>query len=701
MNEISVFWKFISNIGISNSEQMNDYQRVRLINQLLVLNLFCLGIAIPIYQQLNNPDMVIVSTVAFLMMAGGIVLSQLKKHDILQHYFIIANLGIVVFGTIMLNSWIHFYIFLFPLTVIVHYLYHQQTYYKYYVAVFLIILLVILVLIRPILDVASIEQYINNVLIIIAMIAQLAVLNFFTQETKAREKELLKKQQFIEEAQDIAKLGNWEYYIDQKLTKWSPKMYDILNLPKGHTPDFEMDILRNVSNYRPLIRHIICSEQTGKKFSFRFPHQMKVTKKWFRITGRLSFSEGHKSFKLSGTLQDVTESVQIEQQLAKSHSLLEATLEATVEGILVVDLDGHVLSYNQKFLDIWKIPTLVIDQRNDEILLQIAKNSVVNVGQFTEKVIELYKHPEYISIDLLELKDGRMLERYSQPQQLGGNIIGRVWSFRDVTEDLKSKQQIKGLLQEVRVQKEQLELQTLQLRQSNDELQRSNKELEQFAYVASHDLQEPLRMVGNFVGLLEEEYENELGEDGKLYIKFAVGGVTRMSKLIDNLLNYSRVGRREILIKNVNIKEVIQHKILDLRERIKEKNAVVLVDNDLPSLITCEQEQIGIVLYNLIGNALKFNINEKPKILIGGEEKEDHFQFFVMDNGIGIDEKYQERIFEVFKRLHRKEEFEGTGIGLSLCKRIIIRHGGNIWFESELGKGTTFYFTISKNIKND
>ncbi|MEM8906964.1 MAG: ATP-binding protein, partial [Bacteroidota bacterium] len=171
----------------------------------------------------------------------------------------------------------------------------------------------------------------------------------------------------------------------------------------------------------------------------------------------------------------------------------------------------------------------------------------------------------------------------------------------------------------------------------------------------------------------------------------------RMSKLIQNLLSYSRVGRNDSTFQKIDLNNVIDKKILDLTQRIIDRRACVEM-HDLPRAIQCEPHQLGIVFYNLIGNAIKFNQSESPKVLVTKEEKENEWLFAIQDNGIGIDSRYKDKVFQIFKRLHRREEYEGTGIGLSLCKRIIHRHKGRIWFHSELGEGTTFYFTISKRL---
>ena len=233
--------------------------------------------------------------------------------------------------------------------------------------------------------------------------------------------------------------------------------------------------------------------------------------------------------------------------------------------------------------------------------------------------------------------------------------------------------------------------------QSNEELIRSSQDLEQFAYIASHDLQEPLRMVGNYVQLLNRRYYNNIDENGKTYIDFAVEGVTRMSELLLNILNFSKVGKMDIQLYDTYLKKIVEDKIVDLNSVIKEKNVnIELVE--LPLKIRCEPAQIGTVFQHLINNAIKFNKNPEPKITIKCEEQSDYWLFSIEDNGIGIKSEYQDKVFEIFKRLNTRDKYEGHGIGLSICKRIIYRHGGKIWLKSEIDKGTTFYFTISKNI---
>lgn len=228
----------------------------------------------------------------------------------------------------------------------------------------------------------------------------------------------------------------------------------------------------------------------------------------------------------------------------------------------------------------------------------------------------------------------------------------------------------------------------------NDELRRSNKELEQFAYVASHDLQEPLRMVSSFTQLLQKRYKDQLDEDAQQFIHYAVDGAVRMQGLINDLLNYSRIGTKGHKFAPVDFNQVMGKTISNLTISIQEKNALVINDT-LPTVIG-DEGQLVQLMQNLVGNALKF-CKTSPRVIISTVEQDGHYLFSVKDNGIGIDKQYFDKIFLIFQRLVTKEEYSGTGIGLAICKRIVERHGGNIWIESEVGEGTTFYFTLLKN----
>jgi signal transduction histidine kinase len=230
------------------------------------------------------------------------------------------------------------------------------------------------------------------------------------------------------------------------------------------------------------------------------------------------------------------------------------------------------------------------------------------------------------------------------------------------------------------------------LNRQADELKRSNADLEQFAYVASHDLQEPLRMVSGFTGLLKRRYGGKLDADADEYIEFAVSGANRMQSLINDLLSYSRVGREEVAAKAVDTQAALDQALANLQTAIEERSAMVSCGH-LPT-VWANHGMLVRLFQNLISNALKFCKAERPIVRIQAEARGGDWVFSVADNGIGIDPQYKDRIFLIFQRLHKQSEYPGTGIGLAVCKRIVERNGGRIWLESEPGKGTTFFFTL-------
>lgn len=230
------------------------------------------------------------------------------------------------------------------------------------------------------------------------------------------------------------------------------------------------------------------------------------------------------------------------------------------------------------------------------------------------------------------------------------------------------------------------------LKQTLAELTRSNTELEQFAYIASHDLQEPLRDMSNFSQLLMVRYKDKFDKNANQFIDFIAEGAIRMQKMIDNLLQYSRIGTHGKPFEPANCEDVLNQAITSLKAAVEENGAVVTHD-PLPTVIA-DTSQMTQLFQNLISNAIKFRRKEPPHVHISAEQKVNKWLFSVQDNGIGIAPEFSERIFMMFQRLHTRTEYPGTGIGLAISQKIVERHGGRIWVESELGRGSTFYFTI-------
>jgi len=230
-----------------------------------------------------------------------------------------------------------------------------------------------------------------------------------------------------------------------------------------------------------------------------------------------------------------------------------------------------------------------------------------------------------------------------------------------------------------------------ELRKSTEELKRTNADLEQFAYAASHDLQEPLRMISSYTKLLCVRYKGQLDSDADEFIGYIVESTLRMQSLINDLLTYSMIGKDKV-VTEVDCNEVLQKVLMMLGGEIKE-SGVDIKYTSLPS-IQGEASQIIQLFYNLLSNAIKFSKNDVPKIDIKAKKDDENWLFSFKDNGIGLEQEYSGRIFDIFQRLHGRSKYPGTGVGLAICKKVVEHNGGNIWVDSKAGKGATFYFTI-------
>lgn len=230
------------------------------------------------------------------------------------------------------------------------------------------------------------------------------------------------------------------------------------------------------------------------------------------------------------------------------------------------------------------------------------------------------------------------------------------------------------------------------MRQQTEELERSNRELQEFAYVASHDLQEPLRLVSTHVQLLERRYRGRLDQDADEFIDFALEGVNRLKGLISDLLSYSKVGTDGKEFTPVEMEAILAH-VMDNLHSAVEAHKVIVTHDPLPRVLGNGEQMIQL-LQNLMDNSIKFRGKEAPRVHVGARQLSEKWLFFVRDNGIGIDPQYTERVFALFQRLHSRDDYPGTGIGLAICRKIVERHGGHIWVDSEPGKGATFYFTL-------
>lgn len=357
------------------------------------------------------------------------------------------------------------------------------------------------------------------------------------------------------------------------------------------------------------------------------------------------------------------------EELRQSEERYKVLSETSPDMIFVIDRDGHIQYVNQLAAKQFGTSAEYITGKK---LTDLFPPSVVD--------------DQKVKIDKV-LHTGIPISNESLMIFPGGNV----WldtKLVPIYEDSGQITAVMGVSRDITQRKQADD----SLNKANEELARSNTELERFAYVASHDLQEPLRMVTSYLQLLERRYKDRLDGDALEFINYAVDGSRRMKTLINDLLAYSRVGTRGKEFAPTDCNLVLSQVLLMLQPAIEETNAVITND-PLPKLLA-DEVQIEQLFQNLVGNAIKFHGENPPTIHISALIEQDNWVFSVRDNGIGIDPQYFDRVFIIFQRLHSREEYQGTGIGLAISKRIVERHGGRIWIESEAGKGSTFFFTI-------
>ena len=411
---------------------------------------------------------------------------------------------------------------------------------------------------------------------------------------------------------------------------------------------------------------------------------------------------------LYSIIHDITKRKQAENELQTTLERFYNILSFMNAGVLLVTAENRTEFVNQAFcnyFDLKEEPSDLVGLSASEMIKKI-KVAYKDHEKAVVRIREIVDDWKPVVSEEIPMRNGHTCLRDFVPIFVRGEHYGRLWLHLDITEQKSTEDKLK------KTKKEILEINTilkkeikdheqteLKLRELVTELKRSNKELEQFAYVSSHDLQEPLRMVALFTQLLERRYKGKLDSDADDYINFIVEGAQRMKLLIDDLLAYSRVNTKGGEFESVDLDNVMNTVLSNLHLFSEENKAEIIIDEPLPT-IRADPSQMVHIFQNLITNGIKFNDKKTPKIHISAQINGNEWVFKVSDNGIGIATEYQEKIFEIFKRLHDRQEYPGTGIGLAICQKIIERHGGKIWVESEMGKCSTFYFNIPDKNKS-
>lgn len=392
-----------------------------------------------------------------------------------------------------------------------------------------------------------------------------------------------------------------------------------------------------------------------------------------------------------GIARDISERKQAEESLSETISLLQATLESTTDGILVVDLKGRIIDYNSKFIEVWEMPESIITEgktkdlvapENAEIAMKHIVGKLSDPQQFISKVQSLYHKPEAESFDVLNFKDGRIIERFSKPQYLNDAPVGRVWSFRDVTDRKKVEDELRIALEKAT---------------ESDRLKSA------FLATMSHELRTPLNAIIGFSDIIDDsmsvpeiiQYNKTINDSGN-----------HLLTIVEELFDLSLIETGVINIKKEdhNLSSLLQnvHQIIKSEQQKIKKDHLDLTQITPPEsrnlVVYTDASKLKQILLNLLKNSLRFTIAGSINygFKVDTKEGEKRLLFYVEDTGIGISKDEQEYIFEIFRQVDDKttKTYGGTGIGLSICKKLVCVLDGEIWVESNIGKGSTFYFTI-------
>lgn len=487
------------------------------------------------------------------------------------------------------------------------------------------------------------------------------------QDTTVRE-----SRERLDLALSSARIGAWDWIIAQDVVSWDTLMHEHFGLAPG-------TFAGNIAGFEALVHpddRARVGAQVQATIDRDVPFDSEYRVVWANATlhaiaarGRVYRDGAGAAVRMAGVCWDVTEKRRAEEQRHQLATIVESADDAIISNAM----DGTIRSWNPG-------ATRLFGYQAEEILGHPLRQ-LIPPERWPEEleVGERLKRGEHVRLFESEwrAKDGRPIPVSLTSSLIvgdDGSVAGASQIVRDIADQKRSEQRQQRLIVE---------------------LERSNKELEQFGYVASHDLQEPLRMVSSYTQLLARRYGALLDDDARQFIEYAVDGARRMQGLINALLDYSRVGTRGKDMQPVDLNQMLGMARANLAVAIEEAGAIVSND-ELPT-VRADQTQMVQLFQNLIGNAIKFRADGAPHVHIGAREEPAEWVVSVKDNGIGIDPQYADRIFVIFQRLHSKEEYPGTGIGLSVCKRIVERHGGVIRVTSGLGEGSTFSFNFPKN----
>lgn len=507
-------------------------------------------------------------------------------------------------------------------------------------------------------------------------------------ERKKIENDLIESEKILRESQAVARLGNYNWNVSTGLWKSSKILDHILGLNEENFHTYETWINIIHPDWRSTILDYVANEVIGKKQRFDMDYQIVRQNdgeiRWVHGAGELELDVNNMPVNLIGTISDITERKQIEEALLESEKKFRSLLESTPLPICYVNKEGEITFRNKRFLEDVGYDETDVPGLNEWWQKAYPDEEYRNwvIKNWDAAVLEASKTGEDIKSEIYHVtcKDGRQREIIITGKTFNEDYLT---TLIDVTDMKRAEEEIKKLNE------------TLELRvaQRTEELELANKELEAFSYSVSHDLRAPLRHINGFINLFLENKTSPMKSEELAYLEVVSKASDQMGKLIDALLTFSRLNRSELRKMPIDSNEMVRNGSQMFREEIQSRH----IEFTIPSLHETfgDKQLLEQVWANLISNAIKYTSNKEfTRIEIGSRKNETETIFFIKDNGAGFNMKYVGKLFGVFQRLHKQSEFDGIGIGLANVNRIVTRHGGRCWAESELDEGATFYFSL-------
>lgn len=476
--------------------------------------------------------------------------------------------------------------------------------------------------------------------------------------------------------QRASEIGSWTYYVEQDRTVGTPYGYELLGLD----PEADNDLQTTLDALEPEY-HDLVMEKFEALVKDDIPYDIEVRGKerngvrpWVRLVAMRDEDPATGQIVVRGTIQRIDVIKEMSRKLERTEAQTNMLIKYVPAAVAITDEEFRYIAVSDRWIEDYGLdPDDLIGRSHHDVFPDLPQDWIDKQFQVMQE-----HEPLLNQEDRWDRADGSVLYINGEIRpwfKESGRVGGLIFFTQVVNRDVERKNQLQDLV---------------------DELSRSNADLEQFAYVSSHDLQEPMRMIRAYSDLLKNTLGEDIGEKEREYLVQITESSQRMQAMVQNLLQYSRVNRTEALAETFSPAEVIETKLSDLRLMIDECHASIQT-GEMPDILEFDRHNFGLIMNNLISNALKYNDKEQPIVRIEGTTTDDGYRFSVSDNGMGIGDTDQgDRIYNIFQRLPEHRSIEGSGLGLAIVKKILDRHRGRIWFESEPGEGTTFFFEIPR-----